>query len=412
MRKITQEIAQRIIDEYVSGKDSASLQKRFGLSKNYITRIVSGETWKNCKRPSNIHEITLQRKKNLGGSKISQETAQQIIYEFCQGSSANELAEQYGLWQTSICNLISGRSWKNCKRPENIKEIIQKRSEQSQFQEGRFVHNDLPPLSNEQNQIVTGSLLGDGFLRKTSNNNRNSCFGKKQCLKFHEYLKWHNAIFESYSSSMTPMKCKEKLSVDEYGKIERTEIEEHINGYRFQTVCHPIFTEMRRKWYPNDKKIVPLDIRLTPLAIAIWFCDDGSNSFSNREAIFCTQSFTPDECQFLCNKLSDFNIRSRVRFRKYASGNKPIIKVNSTSYDNLIQLIKPHITWKCMSHKIKWRRAKKHYEIHGQLNEEQVTEIRNLRKSISAKEISKQYNVHVNTIYSIVSGRSYRGVGE
>ena len=84
------------------------------------------------------------------------------------------------------------------------------------------------------------------------------------------------------------------------------------------------------------------------------------------------------------------------------------MKVNSQSYDTLINIIKPYVEWDCMKHKINWRPAKKQWEYSGKFTEDQITEIRDLREAKSAREIANQFEVHVNTIYAIVSGRSWK----
>jgi Mor family transcriptional regulator len=62
-------------------------------------------------------------------SKITQEIAQKIIWEFCEGQSTYDLADKYRLWQTSVCNIINGRTWSKCIRPENISAFIKERQQ-------------------------------------------------------------------------------------------------------------------------------------------------------------------------------------------------------------------------------------------------------------------------------------------
>jgi hypothetical protein len=44
---------------------------------------------------------------------------------------------------------------------------------------------------------------------------------------------------------------------------------------KMQTHRTELFEEQYQRWYPNGKKIVPQDVALTPLSLAIWFADDG-----------------------------------------------------------------------------------------------------------------------------------------
>ncbi|MGK3945902.1 hypothetical protein ABK046_47095, partial [Streptomyces caeruleatus] len=88
----------------------------------------------------------------------------QIINDYISGKTLKELGNEYGLWDTNIGNIIRGKTWKSCTRPDNIKEIISDRAKQSQFQKGLWdeYHNTFPSLSDRQIEIINGSLLGDG----------------------------------------------------------------------------------------------------------------------------------------------------------------------------------------------------------------------------------------------------------
>lgn len=63
MRKITKEIAQKIIDLYVVGEKCINLSEKFEISLTQIGKIVRGDFWKNCERPSNILSIIKERQR-------------------------------------------------------------------------------------------------------------------------------------------------------------------------------------------------------------------------------------------------------------------------------------------------------------------------------------------------------------
>src|SRR5206468_3127331 len=66
------------------------------------------------------------------------------------------------------------------------------------------------------------------------------------------------------------------------------------------------------KWYPNGKKIVPLELKLTPTTVLHWFMGDGTTSFiknTNRvELTLCTNGFNKIEVIFLKKLLSEINL--------------------------------------------------------------------------------------------------------
>lgn len=346
-------------------------------------------------------------------SKITQTTAQMIIDEYVAGLSTYRLQEKYGLWNTTIGNIIRGKCWKTCKRPENIREIIDERARHSQFQHNHNseIHKTYPQLTELQQSIIVGSLLGDGCVRKSKH--LNTRFDKKQGKKQKEYVVWHYEQLKPYSRPIREILSNDQmLWNNETKSIEHYKTTKRLTGYGLTTCSHPIFTEFRNKWYPNGTKTIPHDLELNSLIVAIWFCDDGYNNFSNREAVIATQSFTMTETEHLCDLLSGFDIHPKIMVRvSHKTGiQQPILKMNSTSYDNLINLIKPHVIWDCMQYKIRWRPAKQQWQYSGKFNPEQIAQIRELRKEIPAKEIAKRFGVHVNTIYAIVSGRSWKQV--
>jgi hypothetical protein len=121
------------------------------------------------------------------------------------------------------------------------------------------------------------------------------------------------------------------------------------NAFEFYTVRHPLFTELRNKWYPCGIKVVPRDIVLNPEILAWWFCDDGYNKRGRKEAAFSTCSFSDDDCRYLIEQLKAFGLDCYL----YQYGeNFNLIKVRSSSHQKLIDIISPFIQWKCMSYKL------------------------------------------------------------
>ena len=145
-------------------------------------------------------------------------------------------------------------------------------------------------LTQEQFSAITGSLLGDGSLSICDCYGcKNSSFRKSQSVKRRSYINSLHELMKPYSK-------------DKYEKyIEGGPHYRHNKSIQIfmYTVRHPIFTDLRRKWYENGTKIVPSDLILTPEIIAWWFCDDGTNRWKHNNAHFYSQSFTESENEFL-----------------------------------------------------------------------------------------------------------------
>lgn len=196
--------------------------------------------------------------------------------------------------------------------------------------------------------------------------------------------------------------------------------------YNYATHAHPIWTELAKKWYKHNAsghyilnnnriiKIVPQDLRLTPLTVCVWFMDDGSLDAEDGNAVFCTNGFTDDECEFLVDRLDkDVGIKSHVIHRR----NQPLIYVGTDEHKKLIDLIKPHVKWDCFKYKLDDSYDKKHQcgEEHSQsvLTEDQVLQMFELKDAgVPYKDIASKFNVSPPAASLILSGKRWQHLGK
>lgn len=137
-------------------------------------------------------------------------------------------------------------------------------------------------------------MLGDANITKQGN--KNAFYRIERSAADREYLEWHFQEFRSLVVKNSPTYMI-RVQVDT-GKIFRTA--------SFYTRNLLLLTKLYKLWYPNAKKIVPKKLELTPLIIAIWFCDDGSIYYnkSSRGYVckFATHGFTKNEVKQLVQK--------------------------------------------------------------------------------------------------------------
>ena len=156
--------------------------------------------------------------------------------------------------------------------------------------------------------IIVGSTLGDTHLEKRKNGIGTRIIFE-QCGKNVEYLMW----FHKYLS--TRGYCSENIpKLNKRIKKEGIFFSYRVSSYTFSSLnwLHSMF-------YSFDKlqnkyvKIIPLNIGeyLTPLALAIWFMDDGSKYGSSVK--IATNCFTMKEILYL-NKIliKKYNIESSI----------------------------------------------------------------------------------------------------
>lgn len=142
-------------------------------------------------------------------------------------------------------------------------------------------HSDYRHLTEEQKQVVIGSVLGDGYIS-----------GRVLCLchsiKQEAYLDYKMSFFEG---------CCSKKYFRDMGKYE---------SVRSRTNAFGDIKDIESMFYINKKKVVPKSIKdmLSPLSVAIWYLDDGSRKGKEYGNI-ATCSFSLEETDILSKALND-----------------------------------------------------------------------------------------------------------
>ena len=162
------------------------------------------------------------------------------------------------------------------------------------------------------------------------------------------------------------------------------------------------------------RKIVPTDIKLTPLALCLWHMDDGSNNQTDANIELNTQSFTVDEVEFLIERLKkDLGIDSHKKTGGKEGQYK--IYIGRGSYFDFIEMIKPHVEWDCFRYKIDtsgYNKQPHRGETHSGsiLTENNVREIFRLRdEGMLQKDIAEKMGV--SNISAVLSGEQWSHLG-
>lgn len=208
---------------------------------------------------------------------------------------------------------------------------------------------------NKLDDILLGSLLGDGYLRKPKNPRCNSQFAIKQKEDRLEYVEWLQVIFggsimQGVRHAPIKLPCGKVINDPEQLK------DRELLYYRaLYAPSSSFYTELRKKWYPEGKKIVPRDIKLTPQVLAHWHIQDGHNHQKRTCISIYTNGFTEDDVLFLIGRLhDDLGIDAHLAEDK----TRPIIYVGKDSYFKFIGLVKPYVTWKCFEYKVDTSKVK------------------------------------------------------
>lgn len=222
-------------------------------------------------------------------------------------------------------------------------------------------------VENDLKQLLIGSLLGDGCFCSVGSKTKNMCLSIAHSEKQKEYLEYKWRILNKYNLAS---------SIVRYHTNSKRYSHELI-GYRFKSKLHPIFTDIRIKYYDlqGHKRVFEEFVKdIDALGLAIWYMDDGY--VTKNSCILSTCSFTLEEQSLLADILLDkFDLHFTVG--KYDNS----MYLQARDFPKFVNLIKdyiiPSMQYKLITYS-KRRVLNKQGELLGQLNESissQATEV-------------------------------------
>nr|DAI19787.1 MAG TPA: LAGLIDADG DNA endonuclease family [Caudoviricetes sp.] len=191
-----------------------------------------------------------------------------------------------------------------------------------------FVNNIA--LSQDEQQIIYGGLLGDATLRKNQNSIR-FC----QSIKQEEYLKWKYSFFNDNVSEITIQNYQQGWTTIAFSLQNH----HHILDQFYRRI-RKIVTDKN-----GDKKITREYLNLlNPLGLAIWWMDDGCLSIhkGNRYGKLCTHGFSYEEnliIQQYFQEIWGIHVDIKIEKRKYY-----FCRLNTENLKKLISIIYPYVT--------------------------------------------------------------------
>lgn len=158
-----------------------------------------------------------------------------------------------------------------------------------------LVVTDRYTLNSKQMEFLDGALLGDGSITS------------KNTTGLSRFVVGHSIVQSEW------IKLKENaLKGIGYSTAQYPERDGHAASMYIYTHSTVGFKKERERWYSVSRtKIVPNDLKITPLVLATWFMDDGSLN-SPTGVVFCTDGFNVECIWTLFYKLVDFGFKPRV----------------------------------------------------------------------------------------------------
>lgn len=167
-------------------------------------------------------------------------------------------------------------------------------------------------LSDDCKSIIYGTLLGDGCLQKTKGyKNARLCIRHSSAQA--EYFHWKVAKLQEIASVNSVQKHK----ANGFCKLDKM---------LFQSRCCTKLSEIMCVTHHNNRLLIQRRWcnHLTPLSLAIWWCDAGSIISNGRKGVLCTDGFDETSVRLLAKYLgSVWGIYAHVgaikRNRKYGN---------------------------------------------------------------------------------------------
>ena len=147
------------------------------------------------------------------------------------------------------------------------------------------------PLSESTRAIILGTLLGDGSLKKQKGY-ANARLQMRHSQTQAEYFHWKVKMLTEINGE----KCIHVQKPDGYSKSAKL---------HYASSALPVLTELYEETHEKNN----LSIRrkwlntMTPLSLAVWWCDDGSLIGGGRKGVFCTDGFDKKSVQILARYL-------------------------------------------------------------------------------------------------------------
>ncbi len=194
------------------------------------------------------------------------------------------------------------------------------------------------PLSKRTREIILGSLLGDGSL-KIHRPYKNARFSFRHSVRQKEYFWWKANLLKEVAGEKSVFIQKNDGGFSKNPKL------------RFQSKAMESLTDLYQLTHKKGK----LNIRrkwlnmMGPLALAIWWQDDGSIIANGRKGVFCTDGFDEKPVKIISRYLKKvWGIKTKVspiRKKKFSKKEKYFrLYIHSTEdLKKFFRTILPHI---------------------------------------------------------------------
>lgn len=185
----------------------------------------------------------------------------------------------------------------------------------------------MQPFTREQRACIIGGLLGDLHIQKSLSNSGNCRLRFSHSWKQKDYLYWKYNLFKDNFCQKTKPPFLVETNKAKGGENLLVESAIKYKNYLFYTHYKESLKTFHSDWYiPTAKdslsdsicfvKKLPLDLAQTfidPLALAIWYLDDGTKRTDTNSCRFASNCFSEEEHLLLCDCMYlNFGITAKI----------------------------------------------------------------------------------------------------
>lgn len=175
-------------------------------------------------------------------------------------------------------------------------------------------------LSKKAIEWINGELLGDGGLYSYSSYSASF----RYTSKYLEYINYISDVLKSFG-------------IEQSGKIYKYYYKKHgCYTYHYRSHEYEELLPLRKKWYPKGKKIIPQDLKLTPIICRQWYIGDGNlrhRKFGRPHIRLCTCGFLILNIERLIKQFKELG------FKATRQSSKNTILISAYSTKNFIKYI-------------------------------------------------------------------------
>lgn len=286
--KIREENKEKFLELYKEGKNDSEIGNILGI--NHVTI----KNWRESEGLSSNFEY----KKSFDTDKFME------LYNL--GYTYEKIAEELGVGQTTISNYAISLGLTN------------------------NLSNKITPTYEEE-QIILGTLYGDGSMPKLINTH-NASLNFAHSLKQENYCKWKAEKLIRFKSHISYKTEHDKRTGKDY------------HCCYVHTGTSTYLTSIYYKYYKEDRsKFIDKETlyKLDGLGVAIWFMDDGYKDSASYK--IATNCFSLEELEIIVQFFKEkFEIEVSIQSTNH------IIYIKASSRDKFTKLIKPYIHKDCL----------------------------------------------------------------